>query len=240
MHHAQQQKMIKGLGRRFDMAFLSPVAREVRERRLTYLSPAKLRLLESTLREVCYSGIRGDFLEFGVALGGSAIIISTYAGDSRIFHGYDVFGMIPPPSPEDDNKAHARYQEIRSGKSRGINGDLYYGYIGDLYDRVCRSMAEFNRPVDGRRVALHPGPFEETVDFTNPRPVAFAHIDCDWYDPVLYCLAAIRHRLAPGGRVILDDYNDYGGCRKAADAFLAREKSFRIIRKKPSAVLVRR
>ncbi len=232
--------MLNGLGQRLDTALLSPLARNLRDRKLTYLTPTKLRVLELTLRAVSRSGIRGALLEFGVALGGSAILIASHADKTHPFHGYDVFGMIPPPGSDDDPRSHARYAEIREGKSQGIDGDIYYGYVDDLFDRVCNAMAEFGVPVDGRLVSLHPGLFEQTLDFTDPRPVAFAHIDCDWHDPVLYCLAGIRQRLVPGSRVVLDDYNDYGGCRKAVDAFLARESDFKLVRRKPSAVLVRR
>jgi asparagine synthase (glutamine-hydrolysing) len=56
--------------------------------------------------------------------------------------------------------------------------------------------------------------------------VAFAHIDCDWYDPVKYCLEALEHRLSPGGEIVLDDYHDYGGCQTATDEFLATRPNF--------------
>lgn len=53
-------------------------------------------------------------------------------------------------------------------------------------------------------------------------PVAFAHIDVDWYEPVMACLQRIVPRLSVGGALILDDYNDWSGCRKAADEYFAQ------------------
>jgi hypothetical protein len=53
---------------------------------------------------------------------------------------------------------------------------------------------------------------------------------------------AIQHRLVPGARVVLDDYNDYGGCRSAVDAFLERygaRKFMRLGRREPNAILER-
>lgn len=70
-------------------------------------------------------------------------------------------------------------------------------------------------------------------------PVAFAHIDCDWYEPVRYCLDALRRRLAAGAIVVLDDYRDYGGCRKAVDAYLAEDRRMRVLKLEPHAVLER-
>ena len=52
------------------------------------------------------------------------------------------------------------------------------------------------------------------------QPVAFAHIDVDWYEPVLTCLKRVFPKLVVGGSIILDDYHDWGGCRKAADEYL--------------------
>jgi asparagine synthase (glutamine-hydrolysing) len=217
----------------------SPLAREVRRRKLTYLTPAKLRVLEESVQAVRRDGVPGDFLEFGVALGGSAILIASHLDRDRAFHGYDVFGMIPAPGAEDDERSWDRYKVIESGRSAGIGGDTYYGYVGDLYERVRASFAAFDLPVDGSRIALHRGLFEETLDLEDRRPVAFAHIDCDWHDPVAYCLAALRRRLALGGVIVLDDYNDYGGCRKAVDAFVASCADIRFLARAPNAVLTR-
>ena len=51
-------------------------------------------------------------------------------------------------------------------------------------------------------------------------PVAIAHVDVDWYHPVMTSLRRIVPRLVAGGSVIIDDYHDWGGCRKATDEFL--------------------
>jgi asparagine synthase (glutamine-hydrolysing) len=69
--------------------------------------------------------------------------------------------------------------------------------------------------------------------------VAFAHIDCDWYAPVEFCLAAVHERLSPGGVIVLDDYNDYGGRRAATDAFVATSRDIGFLSRAPNAVLVR-
>ena len=53
------------------------------------------------------------------------------------------------------------------------------------------------------------------------QPVAFAHVDVDWYEPVLTCLQRVFPKLVEGGSIILDDYHDWGGCRKATDEYIA-------------------
>jgi asparagine synthase (glutamine-hydrolysing) len=136
-------------------------------------------------------------------------------------------------------RSHLRYKKIRTGRSSGLGGDVYYGYLDDLYERVRQNFAGFGMEVDGRRIVLHKGLFKDTLDPADPRPVAFAHIDCDWYEPVHYCLESLHKRLSPGACVVLDDYNDYGGCRKAVDDYLARTASVRLRSLTPHAVLVR-
>ena len=51
-------------------------------------------------------------------------------------------------------------------------------------------------------------------------PVALAHIDVDWYEPVMTCLIRLYPKLEVGGSIILDDYRSWGGCKKATDEFL--------------------
>lgn len=206
---------------------LEPTARRVKADRLTYLSAAKLSRLLSAVDEGLTAG-SGDVLEFGLALGGSGILLAQRAKSARArFAGFDVFGMIPPPtSDKDDAKSKERYEVIASGQSSGIGADEYYGYRSDLYGDVCRSFASYAVPVDGRSVLLVKGLFEETWPTFDVRPIAFAHIDCDWYDPVKYCLEAVAERLQPGGVIVLDDYNDYGGCRVATDEFLSSRPEF--------------
>lgn len=218
---------------------LSETARNVRGARLTYLTPAKLRNLEKALERLDTDDIEGDCVEYGIALGGSAILIATMMGTGRRFSGFDLFGTIPPPTEADGEKSHERYKTIASGRSRGIGGDPYYGYEADLYEKVKTQFARFGMPVDGRRIELIEGPFEETVYFEAEKRIAFAHIDCDWHDPVALCLERTYPHLAHGGIVILDDYNDYGGCRKATAVFLDRHPDMRLLDVTHSAILTR-
>jgi len=205
------------------------------------LSVEKLRRIEDALDTIRRNSVPGALVEFGVALGGSAIVIAKIAGAGRQFHGFDVFAMIPPPvSVNDDQKSRERYEVIRSGRSKGIDGGSdYYGYRENLFEDV---KANFNRhgvPVDQNSIWLHRGLFEETWPVTNVGQVAFAHVDCDWYDPVSYCLNVLADRVSPGGVIMLDDYNDYGGARKATDEFVSQHSEFQFL---PGAnpMLVRR
>lgn len=195
---------------------------KIRSRKLTYLSDKKLASLASTCRAIEAAILPGIFLEAGCALGGSAILIGSLKKSDRPLFIYDVFGMIPPPTNEDTQDVHERYKIIVEGKSEGIDGDKYYGYIADLYTVVQENLSDFGINCDEQSVSLIKGLLQDTMLINEP--VAFAHIDVDWYEPVMTCLKRIFPNLVIGGSIILDDYHDWGGCRKATDEYLIEVK----------------
>jgi hypothetical protein len=190
----------------------------IRGANLTYLSDRKLASLVNTARAIEEADLPGAFMEAGCALGGSAILLASVKSAQRPLEVYDVFGMIPPPTEEDTPDVHERYRTIVHGDSVGINGDVYYGYQQDLYERVQANFKDFGIDLQRQSVSLIKGLVQDTLQPT--APVALAHVDVDWYEPVMTCLQRIYPRLVTGGSIILDDYHDWGGCRKATDEFL--------------------
>jgi asparagine synthase (glutamine-hydrolysing) len=233
---AAKRALRRAYHRTGEQLLLPPLARKIRRDNLTYLSVAKLRSLHGELARILEQEVPGDIREFGVALGGSAIYLTLTAKD-RNFHGYDVFGMIPPPTDQDGEDSKRRYQVISGGGSEGLGGQEYYGYRRDLYSEVSGRFAAYGAPADGGRVTLHKGLFEETLSLAPGERVALAHIDCDWYEPVRFCMDRIAAALSPGGAMIFDDYNDYEGCRKAVDEGLRADASLTMIRRAPHAVV---
>ena len=190
----------------------------IRASKLTYLSERKLASLANSCRAIEEAGLPGVFIEAGCALGGSAILLASLKSSERPFLVYDVFGMIPAPTKEDTKDVHDRYRTIVEGKSTGIDGDTYYGYQENLYDVVLANLRRFGIEPEEQSVSLIKGLVQDTMRID--QPVAFAHVDVDWYEPVATCLQRIFPHLVEGGNIILDDYHDWGGCRKATDEFL--------------------
>jgi asparagine synthase (glutamine-hydrolysing) len=190
----------------------------IRSKKLTYLSDAKLAGLITTCRLIENANLAGGFIEAGCALGGSSILIASLKSSGRPLYIYDVFEMIPSPTKEDTPDVHDRYRTIVEGKSKGIGGDKYYGYVENLYEVVQSNFKSFGIDCEEQSVSLIKGLVQETMKIEHP--VAFAHIDVDWYEPVLTCLTRIFPNLVVGGSIILDDYHAWGGCRKATDEYL--------------------
>ena len=142
---------------------------------------------------------------------------------------FDVFGMIPPPDEKDGEDVHERYATIVSGGATGIGGDTYYGYRDDLLAEVTASFAQQGVPIDANAVELIRGRFEDTI--TLDEPVALAHLDGDWYASTMTCLTRIAPLLSVGGRLVIDDYDAWSGCRAAVDEYFADRPGFRFERR---------
>jgi asparagine synthase (glutamine-hydrolysing) len=67
------------------------------------------------------------------------------------------------------------------------------------------------------------GLYEETLQIQEP--VALAHIDCDWYDSVKVCLERVVPHLVRGGRLVIDDYVYWTGCKMAVDEYFANRRN---------------
>jgi Macrocin-O-methyltransferase (TylF) len=185
-------------------------------------------LLRSLVIPIERRRIPGMFIECGSALGGSAIVIASAKRRGRNLKVFDTFGMIPAPTNKDDMDVHARYETIKSGKALGIGGDTYYGYHPDLLREVSQNFAKHCYPIADNNITLVKGLYQDTLNILEP--VAFAHIDCDWYESVLTCLKEIVPRLSEGSVMIIDDYYAWSGCQSAVDEFFAGRSGFRFDR----------
>ena len=193
---------------------------------LTYLTTAQVHSLAACVLEADAAQRPGILIEAGTARGGSAIAVALAKQASRPLHVHDVFGMIPPPTDEDGADVHDRYADIVAGNASPRDGETYYGYRDDLLGEVTESFARHGVPVGEHAVHLHQGLFEDTI--VGDEPVALAHVDGDWYASTMVCLERITPRLVPGGRIVIDDYYSWSGCRDAVDGFFADRKGFRV------------
>jgi macrocin-O-methyltransferase TylF-like protien len=198
---------------------LPAVIEAVRKDSLSYLSEAALHDLHDEVTRFERDGAPGVLIEAGCALGGSAIVMTAAKAPTRPLFVYDVFGMIPAPSSKDGDDVHARYGIIRSGKSVGIGGGTYYGYEADLEEKVAGNFRRYGFLPEENNVHFVKGLFQDTLDVKGP--VALAHVDADWYESVSTCLSRIAPQLIPDGVLVIDDYDDWSGCRTAVDEYFS-------------------
>jgi O-methyltransferase len=135
--------------------------------------------------------------------GTAALVAHATRGSGRPVHLFDAWEGMPASTIED-----------------GPDAKRWEGQIVGSPRRVNAVMREIK--VDPARVHIHRGWFNDTFPHTREiDPVAFVHVDCDFYDPTKLCLATWWPRLSRGGFMQFDDYESFAGCRKAVDEFLA-------------------
>jgi hypothetical protein len=201
---------------------------QVRKDKLTYLSATCLKDLSDAVQQADREKRPGIIVEAGAALGGSAIVMALAKSPKRLLRVYDVFGMIPPPSDKDGDDVHKRYSTIASQQAKGIGGSTYYGYRDDLLGEVTQSFKRYGVPVDSSNVELIKGYFEDTIHLDGP--VALAHLDGDWYESTMTCLQRIEPHLVPGGRLVIDDYYKWSGCRRAVDEYFDGRDGYEFVK----------
>lgn len=203
---------------------VSRVLMHVTSRRLTMIEVHNLIEMCEVVGDLRERGVEGSFLETGTAMGGSAILLTAAKEPDRELVVYDVFGLIPPPTEEDGADVHERYATIARGEAQGMAGDEYYGYQEDLLGKVTAAFAAAGYPVGDHHVRLLQGLFEDTLHPDGP--VAFAHLDGDWYESTMVSLERVVPHVSVGGVLLIDDYNSWSGCAKAVDEFFADRDDF--------------
>jgi len=205
-----------------------PIVLAIGREHLSYLEPVALDDLARAVLDVERAERSGAIVEAGCGLGGSAIVMAAAKARSRPLYVYDVFGMPPPPTAADGTDAHERAAIVAGGRAQGIHGTEYYGYRSDVLGEVAASFERHGLETTRDNVHLVRGLIQETLDLR--QPVALAHIDCDRYESVRTCLERIVPHLVPGGRLVIDDYLAWSGCRLAVDEYFApRRAGFRFV-----------
>ena len=203
------------------------VVSAVQQEQLTFLKPNQLLDLATIVGDMERNNVPGLLIEAGAARGGSAIVMAKAKAPERPMRVYDVFGLIPPPSDRDGQDVHKRYAKIVSGKAAGLDNEVYYGYRDNLLAEVVESFERHGVETGAHNVDLVKGLFQDTVQIDEP--VAFAHLDGDWYESTMVCLERIVPWLSPGGRIVLDDYYNWSGCRRAVHDYFSGRNDFKLV-----------
>lgn len=174
--------------------------------------------LYSAVRYLLNNRIQGDFVECGVWLGGSSMMMALAAlklnATPRIWM-YDTYAGMTVPSTHDadfgGNLASPKWHE-----SRTESGSSWC--LAPL-ERVRRNMAETQYPES--MIEFVVGPVEETLVTKAPERIALLRLDTDWYESTKAELECLYPRLVAGGVLIVDDYGHWKGARKAVDEYFA-------------------
>ncbi len=190
-------------------------------RHYTVVSPARIYSLRRAVKHVVESRIPGGLVECGVWKGGCAMAMALTlleAGDtSRDLHLYDTYEDGWPQASAHDVTIHGKtadqyYEEaVAAGKT---NADL----TGSA-EEVRARMRGTGYPE--ARIKIVKGKVEETIPRTMPEEIALLRLDTDWYESTLHEFIHLYPRLVSGGVLIIDDYAEWQGSRKATDEYFS-------------------
>jgi len=142
--------------------------------------------------------IPGAFAELGVYKGDSAYVLHLM-DKKRTFHLFDTFSGFTDRDLSAEEGEAATYTRH---------------HFADT------SLVSVQRKLTGASFVFHVGCFSKTAKIVEHEQFALVNMDADLYNPTKAGLEFFYPRLAPGGVIIVHDYNPHWqGIRKAVDDF---------------------
>lgn len=165
---------------------------------------------------ICESAVQGNFVECGVAGGGSSGLLASVLTDkqqsARTLFCCDSFEGMPPATEFD---THGHVHAAATGWGKGTCAAPESSVLN-----LCADLGVTPQPT------IVKGYFEKTLPLWKAQmgAIAFLHMDGDWYSSTKSILENLYDQLVPGAVVQVDDFGHWDGCRKAFDEF-ARQRS---------------
>ncbi len=176
--------------------------------------------LIQAIRYIEGRGIPGDIVECGVWRGGNLVIaglLRERMGFERQIWAFDTFAGMTPPSAADFK--HTDDVDVRK-KFESLDRDDHNEWCLASEQEVLQN---FESRVGNRELRTVRGPVEDTLTRPEnlPEKIALLRLDTDFYESTKAELEILYPRLSSGGVLIIDDYGEWAGARKAVDEYFA-------------------
>jgi hypothetical protein len=176
--------------------------------------------LIQAIRHIESNHVPGDIVECGVWRGGNLVIaglLRQRLGFDRQIWAFDTFAGMTAPSAADFKPAEVLDVEK---KFASRNRDDHNEWCLASEDEVLRY---FENRVGSRDLRTVKGPIEETLKKAEnlPERIAILRLDTDFYESTKAEMDVLYPRLSKGGVLIVDDYGEWAGARKAVDEYFA-------------------
>ncbi len=185
----------------------------------TMVGLPRLKSLFYLAKTACLKDIPGDFVECGVAAGGTSALlawaIQRFSRRSRRLYSCDTFSGMPDPGDKD---VHGGMAANDTGWGAGTCAAPEESVL-----EVCRKLGVEHV------VAPVKGLFKDTLPpiAASLSGVALLHMDGDWYESTRDILVNLYDLVVPGGGIQVDDYGYWEGCDIAWAEFV-RERGLTI------------
>jgi hypothetical protein len=177
----------------------------------TMIGTVRLNNVEECIRGVLEAGIPGDLIETGVWRGGTAIfmrgVLRAYGVTDRKVYVADSFAGLPQPDPE------------RYPADQGLDLELWPGLAVDLVE-VKANFARYG--LLDEQVTFVKGWFRDTLPELRGHTWSVLRLDGDLYESTIDALVNLYPGLAPGGWIIVDDY-EIPACAQAVEDYREKE-----------------
>ena len=186
----------------------------------TMTSPERVVSLIRAVQHVIRWKIPGDIVECGVWRGGSMLAVAETLADSgdigRTLWMYDTFKGMPPPQEVDRDSTGTPAADVLKNSPKSA----HVWAIASL-DDVKATMQKTSYRGSIRLIG---GLVEKSIPQHCPDKIALLRLDTDWYESTYHELVHLYPRLYSGGILIIDDYGDWAGARKAVDQYIEENR----------------
>ena len=189
----------------------------------TKTGPVRVVSLCNAVDYIARRRIPGAVVECGLWRGGSlmaaALRLLEIGDANRSLYGFDTFSGMTPPTEEDGARQMHRWRKGRPQDQRVENLAP-----GTSRESIARLLASTGYKED--QIHLVEGMVETTIPESAPTEIALLRLDTDFYASTLHELIHLYPKLSSGGILIVDDYGNLEGARKAVDEYFAEKSIF--------------
>ena len=164
---------------------------------------------ESLLQRI--EGLEGRIVECGVGPGRAIFafsVLTQHVTRPREIWGFDTFEGMPPPRPEDGTH-NAEKGGMWAWRPEQVGASL--------------QLAGISASFIEDKVTFVPGRLQDSLPAYDGGPIAFLHLDVDFYASYKTALELLYEHVVPGGIVAFDEYGQktWPGATRAVDEFFA-------------------
>jgi len=190
----------------------------------TMTSKESMYALYKAVAYVIKNQIPGDFIECGVWKGGSMMLVAHVllelnASDRKLYL-YDTYEGLPEPTENDFSLTGKKDAAIHNWKKEQKIGHNEWCFAS--FDEVKMNLGLTKYPEEN--MFFIKGKVEETIPVSMPSNIALLRLDTDWYESTKHELIHLFPLLSVSGVLIIDDYGQWAGSKKAVDEYFPQNE----------------
>jgi O-methyltransferase len=145
----------------------------------------------------------------------AALKLKNIGSEDRELYLYDTFSGMSAPS--DNDVGYDGKPAIKKFSKTKVGEDSSNWCLSPLED-VKKNV--YSTGYKNNKIHFIKGKVEDTIPKYTPRVISLLRLDTDWYESTKHELIHLFPLLNKNGVLIIDDYGDWKGARKAVDEFV--------------------